>query len=31
MLEFLTGMIVGGVIGVFLAALCVVASKEDRP
>jgi gas vesicle protein len=31
MFEFLAGMIVGGVMGVLVAALCVAASKEDRP
>jgi hypothetical protein len=31
MLEFLAGMILGGAMGVFIAALCVAASREDRP
>jgi len=31
MLEFLAGMIIGGVMGVFVAALCAAASRGDRP
>jgi hypothetical protein len=30
MLEFLAGVIVGGAIGVFIAALCVAASGGER-
>jgi len=30
MLEFLAGVIVGGAIGVFVAALCVAASGGER-
>jgi hypothetical protein len=30
MFEFLAGMIVGGTMGVFIAALCVVASSGER-
>jgi len=30
MLEFLAGMIVGGAMGVFVAALCVAASSGER-
>lgn len=30
MLEFLVGVIVGGTMGVFIAALCVAASSGER-
>jgi len=30
MLEFLAGMIVGGTMGVFIAALCAAASGGER-
>jgi gas vesicle protein len=31
MLEFLAGMVVGGLMGVLVAALCAAASNGDRP
>ncbi|WP_415839806.1 DUF3789 domain-containing protein [Paracoccus yeei] len=30
MLEFLAGLIVGGFLGVFVAALCVAAERGER-
>jgi len=30
MLEFLAGLVVGGFLGVFVAALCVAAARGDR-
>ncbi|WP_371416319.1 DUF3789 domain-containing protein [Rubellimicrobium sp. CFH 75288] len=31
MIEFLAGIVVGGAIGMFVIALCVVAARGDRP
>ncbi|MFN4203780.1 MAG: DUF3789 domain-containing protein [Tabrizicola sp.] len=31
MIEFLAGMVVGGAMGVFVAALCAAAARGDRP
>jgi hypothetical protein len=31
MLEFLSGMALGGAIGMLVAALCVAAAKGDQP
>ncbi|MFN4125775.1 DUF3789 domain-containing protein [Pannonibacter indicus] len=31
MIEFLAGVVVGGAIGMFVAALCVTAARGDRP
>ncbi|PKN54896.1 MAG: DUF3789 domain-containing protein [Alphaproteobacteria bacterium HGW-Alphaproteobacteria-8] len=30
MLEFIAGLVVGGSLGVFVVALCVVASRGER-
>jgi hypothetical protein len=30
MLEFLAGLVVGGCLGIFIAALCVAAARGER-